>query len=139
MLDYFHFCFIIKCDCKKQISRSRGYIMLLLIYERYMKGSISLMNRNDLCWCGSGRKYKRCHLAYDERIDSMKFDIFKSQVRPPKNIIKNEADIEGIRKSGVINDAALDLAGSMVAAGVDTASIDDAVRKFIEDHDAIPA
>ena len=97
------------------------------------------MNRNDLCWCGSGRKYKRCHLAYDERIDSMKFDIFKSQVRPPKNIIKNEADIEGIRKSGVINDAALDLAGSMVAAGVDTASIDDAVRRFIEDHDAIPA
>ena len=69
----------------------------------------------------------------------MKFDFFKGQVRPPKNIIKNEADIEGIRKSGVINDGALDLAGSMVAPGVDTASIDNAVRKYIEDHGGIPA
>lgn len=97
------------------------------------------MNRNDLCWCGSGRKYKKCHLAYDERLDAMKFDFFKGQVRPPRRIIKNEADIEGIKKAGVINDAALDLAGSMVKAGVDTASIDDAVRKFIESEGGIPA
>jgi hypothetical protein len=24
------------------------------------------LGRNDLCWCGSGKKYKRCHLAKDE-------------------------------------------------------------------------
>jgi SEC-C motif-containing protein len=24
------------------------------------------LGRNDLCWCGSGKKYKRCHLASDE-------------------------------------------------------------------------
>lgn len=23
------------------------------------------LGRNDPCWCGSGRKYKRCHLAED--------------------------------------------------------------------------
>ena len=23
------------------------------------------LGRNDLCWCGSGKKYKRCHLATD--------------------------------------------------------------------------
>ena len=23
------------------------------------------LGRNDLCWCGSGKKYKRCHLAKD--------------------------------------------------------------------------
>jgi len=23
--------------------------------------------RNDPCWCGSGKKYKRCHLESDER------------------------------------------------------------------------
>jgi uncharacterized protein YecA (UPF0149 family) len=22
--------------------------------------------RNDSCWCGSGKKYKRCHLMADE-------------------------------------------------------------------------
>lgn len=24
------------------------------------------LGRNDLCWCGSGSKYKRCHLNADE-------------------------------------------------------------------------
>jgi len=23
--------------------------------------------RNDPCWCGSGKKYKHCHLAIDEK------------------------------------------------------------------------
>jgi SEC-C motif len=26
-------------------------------------------NRNDPCWCGSGKKYKKCHLAADEQSD----------------------------------------------------------------------
>ena len=25
-----------------------------------------LPGRNDLCWCGSGRKYKHCHLDKDK-------------------------------------------------------------------------
>ena len=25
--------------------------------------------RNDACWCGSGKKYKKCHLAEDEAAD----------------------------------------------------------------------
>ena len=24
------------------------------------------IGRNDPCWCGSGKKYKKCHLAADE-------------------------------------------------------------------------
>ena len=24
------------------------------------------LGRNDVCWCGSGKKYKRCHLKSDE-------------------------------------------------------------------------
>jgi len=23
--------------------------------------------RNELCWCGSGKKYKQCHLPADEK------------------------------------------------------------------------
>jgi len=23
------------------------------------------LGRNDPCWCGSGKKYKRCHFAHD--------------------------------------------------------------------------
>lgn len=25
------------------------------------------VGRNDLCWCGSGKKYKKCHLDEDGR------------------------------------------------------------------------
>lgn len=96
-------------------------------------------NRNELCWCGSGRKYKKCHEAFDERIDEMKFDVFKGQVRPPKKIINNEADIEAIRKAAVVNDAALDLAVEMAREGVSTAAIDDAVREFIESKGGYPS
>ena len=28
---------------------------------------IPVLGRNDRCWCGSGRKYKMCHLAADDR------------------------------------------------------------------------
>jgi uncharacterized protein YchJ len=25
------------------------------------------LGRNERCWCGSGRKYKSCHMAVDDR------------------------------------------------------------------------
>lgn len=28
---------------------------------------IPALGRNDRCWCGSGKKYKCCHLASDDR------------------------------------------------------------------------
>ena len=28
------------------------------------------LQRNDPCWCGSGKKYKKCHYAFDERLKS---------------------------------------------------------------------
>lgn len=97
------------------------------------------MTRNDLCWCGSGRKYKKCHLAFDEKIENMKLDIFKSQTRPPKKVIKTEKDIEGIRKSGLINNAALDLVAANIKAGIDTESLNRLAHDFIVKNGAIPA
>ena len=29
--------------------------------------AIPVLGRNDRCWCGSGKKYKACHLAIDDR------------------------------------------------------------------------
>ncbi len=28
---------------------------------------IPQLGRNDPCWCGSGKKYKKCHLEEDEK------------------------------------------------------------------------
>ena len=27
------------------------------------------LGRNDPCWCGSQKKYKHCHMDFDEKID----------------------------------------------------------------------
>ena len=90
------------------------------------------MQRNELCWCGSGKKYKKCHADFDERIKEIKFDVFKGQVRPPKKIINNKEDIARIKAAGVINDGALDVAASLIKPGMDTATIDKAVQDYIE-------
>lgn len=97
------------------------------------------MIKSNACWCGSGRKYVDCHFEFDEKLNSMEFDIFKSQARPSKKLINNEADIEGIRKSGLINTAALDLVAANIKAGLDTETLDDMVHDFIVAQNGIPA
>lgn len=97
------------------------------------------MNRNDLCWCGSGRKYKKCHQDYDEHLREMKFDFTKGQIRPMKKLINNPKDIEAVRAAGVVNDGALDLMDEMVQPGVDTLTLDNAVAKFLESKGAVSA
>ena len=31
-----------------------------------------IIGRNDKCWCGSGKKYKTCHMEFDEKIKEFK-------------------------------------------------------------------
>ncbi len=38
--------------------------------EPVRKTSKTMLGRNDPCWCGSGKKYKTCHLKSDERGDT---------------------------------------------------------------------
>ena len=89
------------------------------------------MMRNDLCWCGSGKKYKKCHEDFDERISEMKFDIFRGQVRPPKKVINNEKDIAGVRAAGVINDGALDLMTELVRPAIRRTSASRSTRSSV--------
>ena len=97
------------------------------------------MKRNDPCWCGSGKKYKKCHLSLDEKIESMKFNGHRGQIRPPHKIINNAADVEGIKRAAVINSGALELAGSLVKEGISTLEINDAVHEYITSHGAHPS
>lgn len=39
--------------------------------EDVNSGVINL-GRNELCWCGSGKKYKKCHLLEDEKKANMR-------------------------------------------------------------------
>ena len=63
------------------------------------------IGRNDPCWCGSGRKYKACHEAFDEKIARY---ASQGHIVPQRNIIKNAEQIAGIKESCKINIAVLD-------------------------------
>lgn len=79
------------------------------------------IGRNDLCWCGSGIKYKKCHESFDEKISW-----YKTQgcIIPPQNIIKNPEQIIGLGESGKINIAVLDFISEQLHIGMATEQID---------------
>ncbi|ACD22906.1 methionine aminopeptidase [Clostridium botulinum] len=93
-------------------------------------------NRNAKCWCGSGLKYKRCHLEFDEKLESLKL---KGEIVPPREVIKSPEDIEGIKKSSEVNNGVLDLVASKIKAGMSTLDIDKLVYDYTVEHGAIPA
>ena len=93
-------------------------------------------DRNAPCWCGSGKKYKHCHEAFDEKI--REFEV-KGAVVPDRSIIKTPKDVEGIRKSAVINIAVLDEVADKIHAGMSTQEIDDIVYNTTVKMGGIPA
>ncbi len=94
------------------------------------------VNRNDNCWCGSGKKYKRCHLPFDEKLQELKRDGYPI---PKRSIIKTPEQIEGIRKSCSLTKHILDELTSRIKAGVTTNEINDWVHDYTLKHNAVPA
>lgn len=94
------------------------------------------IGRNDPCWCGSGKKYKKCHCHFDEKLQEMKQ---KGYLVPSRKLIKNQEQIEGIRESAKINIAVLDYVAEHIKAGVTTQQIDDWVYEQTVSRSAIPA
>ena len=97
---------------------------------------MSKIGRNDPCWCGSGKKYKSCHLRFDDKLDEFRC---KGVIVPDHKLIKTPEQIEGIKRSAVINKACLDYVGEHIKAGVTTQDIDDWVYKVTTDMGGIPA
>jgi methionyl aminopeptidase len=92
--------------------------------------------RNDACWCGSGKKYKNCHLAFDQRIEN--YAIMGEEV-PEHYMIKTPAQIEGIRHAGVINNQILDIVSEHIKAGISTEEINTLVHENTIRLGGIPA
>ena len=95
-----------------------------------------LIGRNDKCWCGSGEKYKKCHMSFDEKLNYFKS---KGYEVPHRNIIKNQEQIEKIKESAKINNAILDLVGEKIKAGMTTNEIDKIVYDYTISQGAEPA
>lgn len=94
------------------------------------------LGRNDKCWCGSGKKYKSCHMAIDDKIHYYEL---QGHIVPDRDILKTPEQIEGIRISSKINIAVLDAVEQMIGPGVSTEEIDKLVYDMTIEMGGIPA
>ncbi len=92
--------------------------------------------RNLPCWCGSGKKYKVCHMEFDERIAERKA---MGDIVPTHKMIKNAAQIGKIRESCKVNVAVLDAVAEQIREGMPTSEIDRIVAETTAAYGAIPA
>ena len=94
------------------------------------------LGRNDLCWCQSGRKYKTCHMAFDEKIEQYSL---QGHIVPNHDMIKTPEQIEGIRESSKINIAVLDYVAQHIKIGMSTEEINQMVHQKTVEMSGIPA
>jgi methionyl aminopeptidase len=114
----------------------------------------TLPQANDQCWCGSGRKYKRCHKPMEGRVVkgtvSARRSVPDNIVRPPyvatgvpvrwaESRIKTPEIIDRMCIAGRVAAEVLRLAGEMVRPGITTDAIDVYVHDLCIERNAYPS
>jgi methionyl aminopeptidase len=100
------------------------------------KGKTVKVGRNDPCPCGSGIKYKKCCLGKDMQENR---DPGAQYAQRYKIRLKEEADIDGIRKAGqLVLDTFAQIEGK-IRPGIKTDDINTIVHEFTIKNDAQPA
>jgi methionyl aminopeptidase len=96
-----------------------------------------MIQRNDECWCGSGKKYKKCHLLSDQTqmIEQQK----SKSGKPKKGLIKTEEQIIGMRAAGAFNGELMDYLRPFIKAGITTEEINTLTHKYTISHGHTPA
>ena len=85
------------------------------------------------CWCGSGLDYEVCHREFDKKINYYKK---RGVMTPPRSMIKNQQQIEGIKKAAVVNNGLLDHIEKNIKIGMSTEDIDVLTREYLKEHNA---
>ena len=101
-----------------------------------VKDVFKKIERNDPCWCGSGKKYKTCHMAMDDKI--RKYEL-AGHIVPDRSLLKTPEQVQGIRESAKINMACLDVVAERIHAGMSTEEIDKIVYDTTVSMGGIPA
>ncbi|MDP4091270.1 MAG: methionyl aminopeptidase [Bacillota bacterium] len=94
------------------------------------------LNRNDVCWCGSGIKYKKCHMESDMKLYEY---ADKGYAIPHPKLLKTKEQIDGIRKSSELTKAVLDMVAERIKAGITTEEINEWVHSYTIERGGIPA
>ena len=95
-----------------------------------------VLGRNDACWCGSGKKYKKCHEAFDERLERAWDEGWNVL---PRKLYKTPEDIAGIKRSAAINIGVLDYVEERIEPGISTNQIDQWIYDYTVEHGGTPA
>lgn len=93
-----------------------------------------MLSRNDPCWCGSGKKWKKCHYP-ENGPENLKQKYFKQYgIR-----IKTPEEIEGIRASSKLAKSILDKLCKASKAGVTTEELNTLAEDLCKKAGAIAA
>ncbi|MEJ2221311.1 MAG: type I methionyl aminopeptidase [Desulfobacterales bacterium] len=94
------------------------------------------VGRNDPCPCGSGIKYKKCCLGKDLQVNRDPGAMYAQRY---KIRLKEEADIEGIRKAGQLVLDTFEQIEDKIRPGIKTDEINTIVHEFTLKNGAQPA
>jgi methionyl aminopeptidase len=94
------------------------------------------VGRNDPCPCGSGIKHKKCCLGKDIQLNREPGALYAQRY---KIRLKEEADIEGIRKAGKLVLDTFDRIEDKIRPGIKTDEINTIVHEFTIKNGAQPA
>jgi len=88
---------------------------------------------NDACWCGSGKKYKKCHQGADSGAPAPSAPLKKDP------LILDEPERNAMRKACRVNAELMDYIRNEVKAGITTREIDSLIHKWTTSRGHIPA
>lgn len=94
-----------------------------------------MISRNDPCWCGSGKKWKKCHYPQKKKPKNLSEEYFQQY----GIILKNEEQIEKIRTSCQLAASILKQTCERADVGVTTNELNEFAHKLHIESDAIPA
>lgn len=97
-----------------------------------------MIGRNDSCWCGSGKKWKKCHFP-EANSQTIPQDLSKHYRREYGIILKTPEQIEGIRAAARLASKILDATCALAKAGVTTQELNDFAHQMHLDNGATPA
>ncbi len=96
-----------------------------------------MLGRNDICWCGSRKKWKKCH--FPTKGPSSENTLALKYKKAYGIFLKTEEQIAGIRKSGHLAAHILEETCKKAIAGVTTNELDAFAHKMYLEAGSIPA
>lgn len=97
-----------------------------------------MFGRNDPCWCGSGKKWKKCHFPQElPSTDPQK--LAEYYLKNYKIILKSPQQLEGIKRACKLAAEILDRTCRMAKAGVTTNELNAFAEKLHKEANAIAA